>query len=295
MGIKGLLAKLRELDKKRTILRKVKLHDLRDRVIAFDASLYIYKWSLAAGGTIKNKDGKPINHLQGALSSAMCMRRAGITPCYVFDGKPPVEKAATISDRNKRREDGAKTPPKLAWEETKSLFAQLGVTTLTADGEADPYLAALTMNDVAYAVATADLDLLAFGAKRVIIDIDCSRGNATMIVLEDVLAALEMTQTQFIDYCILLGSDYTAKTLPRIGPARSFAMINKYRTIEKLLDEEKIQSPAEFTFIAARAVFLATPPEVPVEITDKTTSASIKEWLANAGLAGKRIDNLFAQ
>lgn len=300
MGIKGLRAVIRQ--RAPGSIHKIKLSDLMGKELVFDASLYMYKWLTAAGG-IKNKDGRLINHLQGALFNVNCMRKHGISVHYVFDGKPPDEKANTLASRRERR-DEALTPGKTEWSEMRTLLSMMGVQIIDAAGEADPYIAALTMpsntntDDSAYACVTDDLDALTFGAQRVITDIDCRAGTATMIVLNDVLEGMGMNQQQFVDFCILLGSDYTTKTLPRIGPARSYALMKKHGTIEKIIKAEAIAGinvPPEFDYVAARAVFLAQPPQTVALMPPGAWDPSLQTWLHSVGLTGKRIDNLFVK
>jgi flap endonuclease-1 len=288
MGIKGLKAILRTRAPKS--IQKIKLSSLSGKTVAFDASLFVYKWYLAAGGNIKNKDGRAINHIQGALFNTVCMQKHGINPVYVFDGKPPVEKEKTLEARRARQ---VNCPPKEIWTETRDILRLMGVTSVTAPGEADAYLASLTLFDVANICATDDMDILAFGATQVLTDIDCTRGTATLITLEDVLTGLGMTQVQFIDFCILLGSDYTETTLPRIGPSRSYDMIKKHKSISAIIENENIQAPIGFTYQAARDVFSAAPPSTITEVTTCERDPLLKQWLTDMGITGKRIDNLF--
>lgn len=289
MGVKG-LRQLLALKAPGSI-KKIKLADLSGKVIAVDASLYIYKWSTAGGGRIVNSDGKKINHIQGALFNVECMRRHGITPFYVFDGKPPDAKANTIEKRVAR--DSKLAPAKSEWEEVQELLRLLGVPSARAAGEADEYASAMTKNDTAHAVMTDDLDAFAFGAKNVLLDVDCTKGTATIINLFDILSELGLNHTQFIDMCILMGTDYTNETIKGIGSSRAYARILKYGKIEDVIEAATEKAPVGFNYLDARAVFSAKAPETVTSVTLGGRDPSLKEWLSAAGVRGKRIDNLF--
>lgn len=291
MGIKGLSAVLRQRAPKS--IRRIKLVDITGPIV-FDASLYLYRWHMIA---VKNREGKLINHLQGALFNVNCARKYGLSVHYVFDGKPPDEKLPTLELRKAARaaSTSGHAPTATEWSEFRTLLQLMGIQTIDAPGEADPYIAALTRSGAAFACATDDLDALTFGATRVLTDIDCTRGTATLITLQDALEGLNMDYEQFIDFCILLGSDYTMKTLPRIGPARAYSKIREYRTIDAIIaSDSTIIAPPEFDYVSARAVFTAPPPALVALNAPAEWNEGLREWLASHGLTGKRIDNLFS-
>ena len=71
-----------------------------------------------------------------------------------------------------------------------------------------------------------------------------------------------MTMDQFIDFCILCGSDYT-QTIGGIGPVRAYSLIQEAKTIEGVLEEiekrnadpkkkGKFVVPEEFPYEEAR-------------------------------------------
>ena len=66
-----------------------------------------------------------------------------------------------------------------------------------------------------------------------------------------------MNQKQFIDLCILLGSDY-CPTIPRIGPKRAYEVIQKYKSIDNFLknESEKYNIPENFNYIETRNYFM---------------------------------------
>lgn len=63
---------------------------------------------------------------------------------------------------------------------------------------------------------------------------------------------------QFIDLCILLGCDY-CDSIRGIGPKRAIELIQKHRSIEKILeniDTKKYTPPENWIYKEARKLFL---------------------------------------
>ena len=92
--------------------KELQIEDLTGRKIAIDALNVLYQFL----STIRQPDGTPLKDSKGRVTSHMSgmfyrtakLMRAGIRPCYVFDGKPPEFKAKTNSDRRERRENARK-------------------------------------------------------------------------------------------------------------------------------------------------------------------------------------------
>ena len=57
------------------------------------------------GDYLRNKDGKVVSHIQGLYYKANQRLSFGITPIFIFDGKPPVEKSECLKERNKKVEE----------------------------------------------------------------------------------------------------------------------------------------------------------------------------------------------
>jgi len=83
-------------------------------------------------------------------------------------------------------------------------------------GEAEKYCSKLMKENKVDFVVTEDLDTLCFGSTNVVRGI--TSATPTIIYLEDLLVALELSYTEFVDFCILSGSDFTIS--PKgFGPA----------------------------------------------------------------------------
>ena len=85
----------------------------------------------------------------------------------------------------------------------------------------------------------------------------------------DVWDKLQLNQTQFIDFALLLGTDFCER-IKMIGPMRALKFIREYGSIERIIESETKYSPPRSTLSyleqvsIARLVFSTLPP-VPME------------------------------
>lgn len=223
MGIPKLF-KLIEKEAPGAIVRR-QLADYAGKVIPIDANLVIHEWcAVGESRNIRNSRGKLINHVQGILFRSATLIELGITPLFVFDGRPPDAKSATLVKRRER----AFRVPGAVFEECKHILDMMGVPWLTAPGEADAQMAYLTIEhpDMFPAAMSEDSDLLAFGARRLLRQVTLAgkRSRATEIDLGAVISALGLTREAFVDLCALLGSDYNKGTM---GPKAALKAVKE--------------------------------------------------------------------
>jgi flap endonuclease-1 len=225
--------------------------------IGIDASLVIYQMvSVGIKYNIKNKQGQYINHISGVFFRALKLILSGCVPVFVFDGVPPKLKGETLIKRKEARDAGTNVRvPREVFGEVKKLLTLMGVKVIQAPSEAEAEIAVLTQTGVLDAIATHDTDALTLGSKRMIKGLDTAAKNIVVIDHDELLSELKLTRGQFVDLCILLGSDYSPG-LPKVGPKRALALVREYGTIEKILAGEKIKPPADFNFIGARNEFI---------------------------------------
>jgi flap endonuclease-1 len=181
-------------------------------------------------------------------------REYNIIPVPVFDGKPPDEKRETIRQRNEVRlkndmkrqqlttdmenatmtaeqrdtltkEIGALTVSSIyvttdERDEVKRLLYAAGVIFLNANGEADNVLAYLMRRGELDAVMSNDMDLLARGVHTLLVPermgVPGDTSGWIAYELNNILEYAGLTYLQFLEMCVLMGSDYTnkAKSLP---------------------------------------------------------------------------------
>lgn len=270
MGIKGLthLVKKNSPDS----IKHIGLYTMKDKRVAIDTSIFLYKSLMnvrSKGDYLRNKDGKVVSHIQGLYYKTNQYLSFGITPIFIFDGKPPVEKSDCLKERIKKVEEckakmelTENTEEKKALEkgtirikkeyidDLKHLFSIMGVSYIHAPGEAEAYASELCRVGYVDGVITEDMDTLSYGCPQLLrscIDKSIKRPEVvTSFDFQQILSDFQMTHDQFIDMCILCGCDY-CPTIPKVGPVRAMKYIQKYKNIENLIESgEKITIPEEF-------------------------------------------------
>jgi flap endonuclease-1 len=114
-------------------------------------------------------------------------------------------------------------------DDLKTLFTYMSVPYYQAVGEADSLLASLHSAGMVTGVISEDSDILTHGVKLVVrglIDAaNRSAGIVNLYKLDMVLSGLNMTMTQFIDFCIMSGCDYCPR-IPGVGPVTALKHIS---------------------------------------------------------------------
>jgi 5'-3' exonuclease len=118
-------------------------------------------------------------------------------------------------------------------ELTKELFEICRVPYLLAIGEAEATCSVLNKNGYVYGVLTEDTDVFAYGCPNMLSKLDFERETVFDICLDDILNKTELQQDQFLDFCIMCGTDYNTN-LYRIGPDKAFKLIKKYNNIDEI-------------------------------------------------------------
>lgn len=131
----------------------------------------------------------------------------------------------------------------------KKMLELFGVPYIQAQGEAEALGAYLCVNDKVKAVLTEDTDVLVYGTSTFISDFDTSSGNCEVIYLADVLESLDYTLLEFLDFCIMCGTDYN-KNIPKYASGKVFKIINTHRNIDVFIEEEdKKKNPLDYKIL----------------------------------------------
>jgi 5'-3' exonuclease len=137
--------------------------------------------------------------------------------------------------------------------DTKLFLTTLGIPYVDSIEEADAQMVCLVQNKLADAVATEDMDLLTFGANKVLKNFFSLRENNIIEIDRDkMLKQLKMTTDQFIDTTILLGCDYLP-TLDKVGFVKSYDLINKHKKLENIF--EVVKQPENYNYDEVRKYF----------------------------------------
>lgn len=126
----------------------------------------------------------------------------------------------------------------------QDLITFMGLPWYRAGGEAERTCAWLCRWGYVKGVLTTDSDVLAYGAPIFIQELRVNEEMCKIIRHEDVLEVLDMNDTQFVDFCIMCGTDYNDR-IPGIGPAKAYRLLDDYNNLDNLVAENE---PAKLLF-----------------------------------------------
>lgn len=116
---------------------------------------------------------------------------------------------------------------------SKHILTLLGVPWIDAPMEAETTCADFCKQNIVNLVFSEDTDVLCYGAPILITKINTFDESAVAVIYEEILECLEMTSHQFLDFCIMCGTDYN-KNIPKIGPETAFKLLKHFGTIEEI-------------------------------------------------------------
>ena len=322
MGIRSLASLIKQ--KSPNSIQTTALYSLSGKKVAVDTSIFLYK-SLSNyrhnGDYLRNKVGKIVSHIVGIFYKTIQYLSVGITPIYIFDGKPPIEKKEVLLERSKKAEESkilsqtTQNPEEaLKYEKSsirvkkhhiddiKELFDLMGISYLHPEGEAEAYASELCRIGFVDYVVTEDMDTLAHGCPRMIrncMDKSIKRKDVVSVIdLEDILSNFNMNMKEFLDLCILCGCDY-CPSIPKVGTVRSFNYIQNFRNIEALIESKKCNNiPEEFIqkYDSSRKLFEVFKDKIDLEHlpmhTSKCDYDKLNDYLINdCAISEKRVEN----
>lgn len=141
------------------------------------------------------------------------------------------------------------------FEITKQLFTICNIPILLAHGEAEATCAALNRQGYVSAVFTDDTDVLAYGTPIMLSKLDFQTNTCVEIDYQEILSTLKFTPAQFLDLCIMCGTDYN-KNMNKIGPDRSFKWIERFESIEEIQRHHPSLPFETLNFVRVRELFL---------------------------------------
>jgi len=289
MGIKNLSALINQYAPKS--VAKKQFNDLNGKKIVIDASLLIYSYVIAIRNTsydLTNINGDMTSHIHAVVSKTLLYLDNSITPIFVFDGKPPNLKNEVLDKRRDDRQIARKLLDDASEDETdkkiklfkktttitskqmdqcKEILRAMGIPVIEAPEESDSQCASLTIHNDVYGVGSEDMDILTFGAKKLLRNISSSKKNEIIEYdLNKILAELQYTNEEFIDLCILLGCDYV-EHLDGVGIKKAKDIIDEFRSIENFVEKSlevingKYIIPLDYIMKvkSARSYFLTAP------------------------------------
>ena len=258
MGIKNLTSFLKSNCPQ--AIKEITLRDLEGKKVAVDISIFLYKFKYKSNNLIP-KFVEQINKL----------RIHNITPIYIFDGVPSIEKKDVILDRKEKLNFKQKQIEALQLsleketdlnkiyeiktnitkinrkilkvtkediESVKTLFNNLNIKYVRAQGEADFLCSKLCNKGIVDFVITEDMDLLTSGSKLLLRDFSITSNRALLFNLDEILTGLNLSYEKWVELCIMFGCDYL-KRINGIGPAKSLKFIRSFNNINEIINEIK--------------------------------------------------------
>jgi len=271
------------------ISNEIEIGILHGKTIAIDALNTIYQFlsiirDRMTGEPLKDSEGNVTSHLSGLFYRTSRILGAGITPVFVFDGKPPDFKKKVQQERRRIREEA-----RVKWqkaveegdaekvrlysqqvsdvtsdmlEESKRLLEAMGVQCIQAPSEGEAQAAFLNRKGLVYACGSQDWDSLLFGAPRLVRNITISgkrklprketyvNVNPHMIDLEKMLGSLGINQEQLVLLGILTGTDYNPGGIHGFGPKKALEMVRQHKSLREIKEkiEWKFETPIETIF-----------------------------------------------
>ena len=283
-----------------------RLEDFQGKTIAIDAHNALYQFLSSIrqpdGTPLQDRKGRVTSHLSGLLYRTANLAESGIRPVYVFDGKPPELKRATIAERGERKakaeaeyrqavEEGdeakafskAQQTSHLDREmvaEAKALLDALGIPWVQAPSEGEAQAAHMARKGDVWAASSQDYDALLFGAPRLVRNMAVTGKRKLpgksiwvdvepeMLELETVLKETSLTREQLVDAGILVGTDFHPG-IKGVGPKRAVKLLKEKGTLTDVLHHLEQDIPEAD---AIRDIFLK--PEVTDQYAVKFRPAS---------------------
>jgi len=228
------------------------------------------------------------SHLSGLFYRTINLLELGIKPVYVFDGKPPELKYKELERRIKVKEEAEKQYQKAIEsgeiEEARSyaqrairltdrmvddsirLLTYMGIPYVKSPSEGEAQAAYIAKKGDAWAAASQDYDSLLYASPRLVRNLAITGKRKVpkmdayvevlpeLIILEEVLSSLKITQEQLIELGILIGTDYNPEGFERIGPKTALNLIKKYGNLRMALKSINIEYKDEYDKI--KSIFL---------------------------------------
>ena len=249
----------------------IALADLRGRRLAVDANGELYQFlaliRLPDGTPLKDARGRTTSHLSGLFFRATRLVADGLQLVFVFDGRPPAEKATEIARRRAIREryeqeaaearaagdavtaySKSTMTSRLTLEmvgEARELLRLMGLPAVQAPSEAEAQAAHIARRGDVWAAASKDYDSLLFGAPRVVRFLTISgreflpsKGTfrpitPEVIDVERMLETLGITRTQLVDLGLLVGTDFHPG-VRGVGPKKALTLVTRHGGIERM-------------------------------------------------------------
>lgn len=278
MGIKGLNTFIKRHSPESTKI--VSMLKYRGKTFAIDVNILIYKICHQYPNDITS-------FLLSFLNKINIFLSYGILPIFIFDGSAPIEKRRVINKRLflKKQLTERLTKLKLVTEpsiETKTqisrlenqlvvvkkehreslieLLTILGIPYYRSKHEAEILCSALQKHGVVDYTVTDDTDAFVFGCRKVL---KLLKNTSTALLETDLdrcLKDFDLSFNEFVDFCILSGSDYS-ESIPGINITTVYYIFKRNRHIVSCINELSTHHiiPESLNYIRIREIYAQEP------------------------------------
>jgi len=297
MGIKNLNRIIKKHCK--TGIEEIKFKDLKNKTIAIDTSIFLYKYTYNGNmlecfiqqlhhmlkfniTPIYLFDGKPTDEKRELINKRKeTFAKAKNNIQLLKDEKVELERKIeqlkenndgdiqevlfelrTLEQKIKKKERGN---IRIDWGKVKvfkQILEECGLFYYQCNGETDVFVKEFFKSELVDYVITEDLDFLTHGCNKVLFGYNYRSSTITLYKQEKIVEELGLTQSKFVDMCILMGCDYTS-TISKIGTVTAYKLMKNHSSIEEILEEIKTNKkykkyiPKEdFDFLKARNMFV---------------------------------------
>ena len=123
----------------------------------------------------------------------------------------------------------------------KDICNTFGVTYYQSENEAETMCCKMSKNmnfdKKPLGVISEDSDVLAYGSNMLLCDLNISNGDCNIIYLPSLLKTMELNYQQFVEFCVLSGTDYNTN-IPGLGSIKCYDLIKKYNSIKNIFEKE---------------------------------------------------------
>jgi len=283
------------------------IDDLKEKTIVFDGSNFLCRYLSAItkdDTPIVGASGNPISHLIGFSYFVVNSYLYKIRSVFVFDGTENVLKHPLFEKRLEYTLKWMNTPSilkknkyvlyKRALLESYEYLKLTGLPVISAPSDGESQGSWLVKTYDFFALSTNDYDGLLFGSPRILVGFNFSKKPIYLLQLNEILDTLSISQRQLVEIAILSGTDYN-EGLKNIGPKRAYMLIQKYESLEALLEKKIVSEERYKTLNVVREYFLS-PPVTDVKLYFSAPNYySIQQFLISHGLSKKRVYTIISK
>lgn len=215
-------------------IKNTSLNYFYGKTIVVDTFIYLYKYMADGGGELLPKNIEKF---------ILTFKKYNITPIFIFDGKPPLEKRILLEQRRVKKEEakvkydtilqqieenkGVKSfelTNQLASlkkqfiridyehiQSVKAIMRKHNVIYIVAPGESDQLCVEYVKTNKAWGCLSDDMDMLCHGCGYVLRNLSLQNNTVKLYILQNILQELNMTIHIFRDILVLSGTDYNTQ------------------------------------------------------------------------------------